>query len=249
MSACWFCIPSKRPPEDAERVLELWRERGYKIALVTDDQAWRNVDLQVISVTYQGYARSVNYLAERILSPNWAGQPGNDPDCDWICCGGDDTEPDLNHTADEIAAQLTEHFKGTFGVMQPTGDRFAGGSIDRICGSPWMGREFCERMYQGNGPLWPEYRHCFVDNELQEVSIRLGVLWQRRDLSHYHHHFTRHGDDARATAPPDFLREANSPEHWQKYGGIFGNRKRLGFPGHEPLALTAKSLAPDLLWQ
>jgi hypothetical protein len=32
----WYCIPSKRPPEEAEKCLKLWRERGYKIALWVD---------------------------------------------------------------------------------------------------------------------------------------------------------------------------------------------------------------------
>ena len=46
----------------------------------------------------------------------------------------------------------------TFGVMQPTGDRWGErngiATIDRIAGSPWMGREFCRRMYHGSGPMY-----------------------------------------------------------------------------------------------
>lgn len=257
----WLALPSKRPVEQAEPIFALWRERGYKIALVTDDQISRNVDLQCISVEYQGYARSVNYLAERILSPRWAGQPGNDPDCQWIVTGGDDTEPDQAHTADEIAAQCSEHFRtvalspenydwcealwpngcqpdqlATFGVMQPTGDPFAGNSISRICGSPWMGREFCQRINGGQGPFWPEYTHMFGDEEMQNVTLMLGILWQRPDLTHYHHHFMRQGDAAVRTEVPDFLREANSQAHWEKYKGLFTERQMAGFPGHETIS-------------
>ena len=89
----------------------------------------------------------------------------------------------------------------TFGVMQATGDRWgenepwaraqfpdAPAYIDRICGSPWIGREFARRMNQGKGPFWREYFHMFADEELQCVAQRLGVLWQRRDLTHHHEH-------------------------------------------------------------
>jgi hypothetical protein len=86
--------------------------------------------------------------------------------------------------AKQIAKECTAHFGGTFGVMQPTGDRWANGSIDRICGSPWLGREFCTRMYHGKGPMYGGYLHMFGDEELQHVATRLGVLWQRRDLTH-----------------------------------------------------------------
>ena len=79
----------------------------------------------------------------------------------------------------------------TFGIMQPTGDRWgadepwakalfpdAPAYIDRICGSPWIGREFARRMNEGAGPFHPAYRHMFADEELQCVAKRLGVLWQ-----------------------------------------------------------------------
>jgi hypothetical protein len=228
----WFAIPSKRSPYEAEPVLKLWRELGYKIALLTDDQETRNVHLQIVSVRYEGYSKSVNCLVERIL--------GGDPEASWIVSGGDDVEPDTCHTAEEIASQCAGHFAGTFGVMQPTGDRWADGSIDRICGSPWMGRDFCRRMNGGNGPFWPEYWHMFPDEEMQEVAKLLGILWQRRDLVHRHNHFCRVGeavDWAKGRANmPAFLQEANSAAHWQKYKDLFQSRKNAGFPGHEPVS-------------
>jgi hypothetical protein len=124
--------------------------------------------------------------------------------------------------------------------MQPTGDRFAGGSIDRICGSPWLGREFCRRMYGGRGPFFPEYRHMFVDEELQEVAKSLGCFWQRIDLVHLHLHFMRDSraltSNASRTEVPAHLVEANTREHWDKYKALFLARKGAGFPGHEPIA-------------
>ena len=180
---------------------------------------------------YPGYAIATNSLVKDVLS--------TDDSCDWTVGGGDDVQPDLNHTADEIAPQLTAHFAGTFGVMQPTGDRFARGSIDRIAGSPWIGREFARRMYGGNGPYWHEYTHMFVDEEIQCVAEKYGVFWQRRDLIHLHHHFQRESVALNSPAidkpRPAFLNEANSPEHWKKYQAIFKARKAAGFPGSEPL--------------
>lgn len=269
----WLTIPSARPPAEALPILALWRKQGYKIAL------WRDTYEQCIDEKcdttlngwpdpYPGYATTVNAIVKRVMKL--------DRHAEWFVWGGDDTEPDMNHTADEIAAQCSEHFRienesrqadrcvsgmlpdmlrstcPTFGVMQPTGDRFDGGQIDRICGSPWVGREFCRRINQGNGPLWPEYKHMWLDEELQHVAIKYGVLWQRPELIHLHHHFARASAHLNSGAVavneggvtlyggamkprPAFLDEANSGAHWSKYRGIFLERKRLGFPGSEPL--------------
>lgn len=114
----------------------------------------------------------------------------------------------------------------TFGVMQPTGDRFGenpnhhdpkmrGAYIDRICGSAWVGREFCRRAYGGQGPLWPKFVHMFGDEHLQRVAQKLGILWQRRDLIHYHDHPGRKPNyNAQVDAPPH-LKQWITDEHWQ----------------------------------
>lgn len=134
---------------------------------------------------------------------------------------------------------------GSFGAMQPTGDswgedelwairKYPAGQrryIERICGSAWLGREFCERMYGGKGPLWTGYTHMRVDEELQEVAIKMGALWQRPDLTQYHHHAQRD----RSKPIPEFLKRAYSPEHWAESSALFNQRKAAGFPGHEPL--------------
>lgn len=131
----------------------------------------------------------------------------------------------------------------TFGVMQPTGDRwgddplqqnFCGSAYaDRVCCSPWMGREFCRRMYGGDGPFWSGWHHMRVDEELQEVAIKLGVLWQRQDIIHLHRHW------ARADAPvmPGFLAEVNGAQHWVETTQLFKARRDAGFPGHEPIEM------------
>lgn len=258
----WYCIPSKRPAEQANEVLKLWRERGYKIALFVDasdyEQQTRETetpaDYREMAFAYPGYAKAVNALVRSVIRDN--------PDCDWIVTGGDDVEPDPNHSAEEIAKQCSGYFfrlqraetdsvgaqeLETFGVMQPTGDRWgadepwakqmypnAPAYIDRVCGSPWLGREFCRRMYGGTGPLFSGYYHMFEDEELQNVAQKLGVLWQRPDLTHHHRHW---GRKLGATPQdiPEFLKKVSGPEHWKEAKALFESRKAEGFPGHEPI--------------
>lgn len=271
----WLCIPSKRPPEEAEQVFRVWRERGYKIALWRDEyESAFDSYIQVIGA-YPGYARAVNDLALRCLRAQ--------PDCDWIVAAGDDTLPDPNKSADEIARECSEHFLDrawpkcwhwpagktleeaiadgsahqekqrlwsaanadtyrTFGVMQPTGDRDFGDAqgpyIDRVAGSPWLGREFCLRINQGNGPLWPGYFHMGVDEELQALAIKCGVFWQRPDLTHFHQHWGRPRPGERmgqASRRPAFLDRANSAKEWIAYKKLLKERQEAGFPGSEPL--------------
>lgn len=248
----WFAIPSKRPPAEAEPVLKLWRERGYLIAILRDagDLPLEGYHLEVRNGHYPGYGAAVNLLVRKILEV--------DAGAAWIVTGGDDVEPDLAHSAGEIADSTLEYFRAlnncvspiecrcTFGVMQPTGDRWgdeawsrarwpdAPAYIDRICGSPWLGREFCRRMYQGAGPLFAGYQHMYVDEELQAVAQHLGVLWQRRDLTHVHRHWGRKPGASEADIP-DFLKHANSAPEWARAKTLFDTRKAAGFPGHEPI--------------
>ena len=250
----WLCIPSARPPEEAEKVLKLWRQRGYKIALWRDDGAWHNSDLSADTVfqdSYPGYAIAVNRLIEMSAE--------RDPQAEWFVIGGDDVEPDAGHTAEEIEMQCSRYFGlqqerisktsrledrpttigpySTMGVMQPTGDRFAQGSIDKIAGSAWIGREFARRMYGGNGPLWSEYRRFYMDEELQAVAEQYGVFQQRRDLIHLHRHFMRVSDDVNSPAivTPVPAHLAHQEERWIPEQTIYRQRKALCFPESEPI--------------
>lgn len=251
----WLAIPSIRPRAEVEPILKLWIERGYKIALLRQGEPIGGLDLEIPTGEYLGWARSTNIMAKRIME--------EDPEMTFTVGGGDDYEPDLAHTAEEIAEVLCETFGDpaitftgsadrrevhpTFGVMQPTGDRWGddpaarahwgadrGAYIDRICGSPWMGREWCRRAYQGNGPMFAGYHHFYADEELQEVSARLGVLWQRRDLTQTHRHWGRKPGGADEEDVPAWYRERVSPD-WGPAGALFAERKAAGFPGSDPL--------------
>lgn len=254
--SCWFCIPSKRPPAEAQTCIDAWRDMGYNVAVCREryDGALR-VDMLLWVESYLGWAASTNKLVRDIMA--------NSTHAQWFVAGGDDYWPDPNKRADEIAEECGEYFgmrpdlawwgedsiskrmhkramgwgyqDSTFGVMQPTGDPWSdsnGRIIERIAGSPWLGREWCRRAYGGDGPLPPYYKHNFADEELQLVAQNLGVFWQRPDLVQEHRHWGRPGK-------PGGYR----PSWWNTQCGsdfgvareLFEQRKAAGFPGHELL--------------
>lgn len=260
----WVAMPSARPVEEVNARLEKWRRMGYKVALwrdhiyAPDSGAFAincaeipsdfHCDLLIVAAKYPGYYAAANGLVDQVFL--------KDQTCDWVVCAADDMDPDASKPADEIAWECSVNFgtrhdlaapltPGTFGVMQPTGDRWGEHEpwakaqhptrpayADRICGSPWIGREFARRVNLGKGPWWPEYLHMFGDEELLNVAEKLGVLWQRRDVIHYHDHCRRDG----VARTPAFLTEAYGPAHWTKYQELFARRKMAGFPGSELIA-------------
>lgn len=253
MSSVYYCIPSARPASEANLVLAKWHAMGYRIALWRDDD--RDVpicDLVLMNRDYPGYARAVNALAKEVLA--------RDAECNWVVTGGDDVEPDPNHQAEEIAEQCSVYFGAvprltdipmsqvqyeTFGVMQPTGDRWGEqpelgnlhplrtAYIDRVAGSPWMGREWCERANQGKGPLYPDFEHMFVDEFLQASAQKQGVLWQRPDLTQLHNHWQRGG----GKPCPSFLRRVSGPAHWNEAQALFERLKARKFVDGDPLSV------------
>lgn len=231
----YYCIPSIRP---GGGTLTTWREAGYKLAVLRQGDPI-GTDIEIPTGQYLGWARSINILSRAVFL--------REPDTQWIVSGGDDYLPDPDHIPEGIAVELSNHFDGTFGVMQPTGDRWGddaasrarwgedrGAMIDRIAGSPWLGREWCERTYGGRGPMPEEYMHCYADEELCEVAEKLGVYWRRRDLLQHHAHWLRENNS--------LSNRADMPESWpvaertyREGRALFEERKRLGYPGHEPL--------------
>lgn len=263
----WFVIPSKRPVAEARPCFEAWSKMGYRIAMARQradgivDGDYTHDPLVMEVSGYRGWARSVNLLVGIVMARH--------PEAEWFVTGGDDYFPDPTKRAEEIAQECSAYFarlhagpeaaagvdlsdkrlaaacdgllRRTFGVMQPTGDRWGErngiATIDRIAGSPWMGREFCRRMYHGSGPMYNGYYHNFADEELQCVAEKLGVFWQRRDLTQEHRHWARPRGDWRDA--PDWAHKINNPQFsdWDKSKALFAARKAAGFPGHEPLEI------------
>lgn len=245
----WLTIPSARPEGQVKETLAKWREQGYRIALWVDEPHVEPIADFYIVDPYPGYAVAVNSLIQEIMKNSV------DRSAQWFVIGGDDTLPDPTRRAEFIAAQCHDYFfstyntnlswrilwPGTFGVMQPTGDRFADGQIDRICGSAWIGRAFATLVNGGRGPLWPEYTHMFVDDELQQVAMKYGCFLQRPDLCQLHMQHARATEaiDSPATdtlrIPPHIKHDGYTQEHWEKYERLFNRRKAEGFPGSELL--------------
>jgi hypothetical protein len=215
----YFAIPSANP-DNCRRTLPRWREMGYKIAVLQNRvKADIPADIVVWSDHYPGWAASNNILCRDIV-------PAHVP---IVVCGGDDMLPDPNLTAQQLAHQFLEHFAnspdGTFGVMQPHGDNY---DPPVICGSPWLGRAWFTRMYQGTGGMCGSYRHFWADDELYWVARCWNALWLRSDVTQHHEHFFRTGQE--------------KPEYWAK--NVQGNdardtqlfiaRHSQGFPLHHP---------------
>lgn len=224
----WFAIPSKKSAAECNKTVALWQSRGYKVSVLRDvgDEANVFADM-VLGEEYRGYASAVNQLcfALKII-----------PDIEWIITGGDDVSPDPNHSPEQISTECTAHFNGTLGIMEPTGDRWmvdASGrcAAERVCVAPWLGREWIERGYEGHGPLCEAYHHFFVDEDLKNVTEKLGILWHRPDLIHYHAHWSRAGQER-----PKYLERAST--EWAKSKELFESRREAGFPGSGLLPLV-----------
>lgn len=235
----WYAIPSCRPRDNARKVLLEWVERGYSIATLRQGGP---LDLPLAGIhmptdRYLGWAQSINLLVKMILEA--------DKTAEWIVTGGDDYLPVTSKSADEIAGECKLHFYNrlsmaeistpealrgaSYGVMQPTGDRYGDGLIDTAAASPWMGQEWCRRSYMGNGPLWEGYFHYFADTELQHVAQLEGVFWQRPDLVQEHKHWSR---EPECTVPEHLIGPLGRYAFDQAQ---FEDRKLMGFPGHRSL--------------
>ena len=186
--------------------IAIWRDQNDELAAALNQEG---ASAMILVGKYPGYASATNTIIGHVFQ--------NVPEATWCVAGGDDTDPDPNWHPDHIALQLEAHFGGTFGVMQPTGDRWADGSIDLIAGSPWIGREWARRAHRGTGALCHRFFHMCVDNAAQYAAEREGVYLRRPDLMHRHNHFCRVGEAVDWSQPiPPHLVKANSDMEWTK---------------------------------
>jgi hypothetical protein len=213
----WLAIPSANP-DLCRKTLPVWREMGYRIAVLQNhEQGSIPADITVWRDEYPGWAESINILTREVV-PKTASI---------VVSGGDDMLPEARVPAHSIARQFHERFPDGFGVMQPQGDTYM--DAEHSCGSPWLGRGWIDRMYNGKGPMFGGYRHNWADLELFWLAKGLGALWQRPDLAQHHEHFWRTGEP--------------KPEYWaqqvEPYDRadvqLFLARSWLSFPGHVPI--------------
>ncbi|MHA1344996.1 MAG: glycosyltransferase family 2 protein [Candidatus Heimdallarchaeaceae archaeon] len=199
--------------EKSQRMIEAWHDRGYKVAVLVNPPNTDDMLIEAEIVIVQD--KWINFpVAANILCKIVSG--------DIVVVVGDDISPDPNSTAQEIGRDFLKRFPDTFGVIQPTGDEF--GCYNKCAVSPWLGRDFIEKAYEGKGPYWEEYFHYFSDQELQEYATQLGIFEQRKYVNQYHDHWQRQEEPQR----PGYLLPAK--KKWHKDKQIFQQRQKEGFP-------------------
>lgn len=202
----WCMFPTANP-ERCRETIRRWSERGYLCIAYIDDGVHRAeyhpdypgaLDDRMRALIlapddgapYPGYYNACNRLVRWMYRENvYHYEP---PAC--IVFIGDDMLPDPGRTAQQIAAEMIEHFGDHAGVMQPCGDP-QGDLIDglhnaaRICGSPWVNRAWIDGAFGGHGPMPPyPFRHFYGDQALKDYSEKAGALWMRPDLTQFHLH-------------------------------------------------------------
>lgn len=211
----WVVFPTANLA-NAAKAIDAWHAMGYRVACLLDGPYYHAklaADLTLRASIYHGWATSINELADMVES-------------EVVVAIGDDMYPDPKKGADIIQREFLDRFPDTYGVMQPTGDRFGASGI---CGSPWLGRAFCRRWNGGMGPFWPGYYHEYADTEMYDLTKAAGLLWQRPDLTHRHDHYMRR---AGATMP-GYMAKAYESRPQDK--ALYLERKGVGFPGHRPM--------------
>lgn len=221
----WYAIPSINE-ERCSVAFEKWKAMGYNTCVLLDrgKEQPRHADMILYTDKYEGYYKSFNEMAKTI---------GRDADI--MVTGGDDIWPDPNKNAQEIGRECLAKFPDGLFVMQPVGDIMPG--VHRICASPWIGRGWLDRGYQGKHPLWGGYIAFFGDQELKEISEKLKVLWQRSDLCQYHDHWSRVG------GPPKTEYQKRNDSFWTHDQNLYNSRKMQKFPHMWPLPPNSPKLA------
>jgi 2-polyprenyl-3-methyl-5-hydroxy-6-metoxy-1,4-benzoquinol methylase len=190
-----------------------WQALGYKVALLTNpplNARGLGADRVVEQEQWRGFPVAANLLCHEV--------PG-----DIVVVVGDDVLPDPDFSAQVLGHAFLEAFPDSFGVMQPTGDRY--GCWDIAAVSPWIGRRFIEEAYGGGGPFWPGYYHYWSDCELQTAATRLNVFIQHPEINQYHDHWERKKGQKR----PVYLEEAKAQHDKDK--ALYHRRARADFPG------------------
>lgn len=210
-------MPSANP-DNASRCVPAWRDLGYRVAVLEDRTPIPAAcDAKLTRAAYPGWGASINALFRETVPAS----------CPVVVGGGDDLFPDPNRRAEVIAGEFLERFPDTLGVMQPTGDDFE--ATSSICGSPWIGRAWMERMYGGSGGICERYTQQYADEELFWVAKCADRLWLRPDLTQRHEHFRRLGQ----SAPLYWVESAAANE--AEDCRVFIERSSAGFPGAAPV--------------
>lgn len=197
-----------------------WKPLGYQTFVLFDFATLKQNDPQTlvdqgvldffITVEdYRGWYASENHLMG--LAFDTYGH------CDWVVCAGTDMDPDPHFSAQNIALTLDPSR-----IMQPVGDRWDERNgvcaAERICGSPWISRQFFDKC---GGQVWDErFFHYFADEKLRDMAIGDYLLVQRKDLTHLHRHPNRE-----RRQKPGYLGRS-----WAADEALFKKEKAQNFP-------------------
>lgn len=217
------------PVAKADRALaasKLWLDAGYGMVMYQDAgtaEFVKHTRVSTLIGPYHGFWRAINLMAQHAF----------DDGANLVLYAGDDMSPDAKKSPHEIGEQYLQKFPTGFGVMQPSGDpqgkdETGKSAAQRICGSPWWGREWNSRAYRGRGPVDGRYHSFYADESIYEVSKQLNLLWMRDDLVQYHKHWSWGWT-------PREQYHARNQTHWMNDKAIFDESKLNGFPEGAPL--------------
>lgn len=217
----WVLIPTALKNHTYAHISK-WRMRGYNTGLFIDRgsemaSSAQTADL-LISTQYPGVWRAWNILAKAAVGLG----------AEVCVLAGDDMDPDPRLTGPEIMKEYKDHFPHLDGVMQPCGDPQGkdGSGVPaaaRICGSPWVGKEWINYSYLFDGPVNANYQAFYADEELLHYVKRKDRLWMRPDLTQFHHHWSW------GHLPRQDYHFRNQLL-WQKDKDLFEQRQKAGFP-------------------
>lgn len=218
MHDVWVCIPTAQK-KHVPGVLDQWSAKGYRVALWVDvGPVLPDMPISLLMMGhYPGVWRAWNALAKSVMATG----------ADVCILAGDDMHPDPVKSAQELATEYLAHFPTGLGVMQPCGDP-QGDLIDgmpnagRICGSPWVGRDWVRLAYGGRGPVNPKYTAFYADEELKIVAQQHDALWMRKDVTQYHFHWSWNH------LPKQAYHERNQ-KSWDLDKQLFESSKLTGF--------------------
>lgn len=227
---------------------ERWHAAGYRVSVASDlpETALRGVksDIPILRIRkYEGYFKCMNAMTQMLV---------NDYSADIVVCAGDGIEPHPGIRGHEIATIFAAKFKTGMGVMQPIGDDWAPGRMQRgtqswaehrmhktrpaseRCESPWLGRRFITD-FDPYGPFCPEYDQYFGDHELHDRAQAAGLLWKQPNLHQVSNHWSREGG-------PDIGQHQikNFERAYEKDYATYRARSSKSFPQWEPPKTAAQ---------
>jgi hypothetical protein len=234
----------------------MWMAKGYFVCIMIQkprkpflaDDSWRPPVPNTVSAIppvmvneWNGYYEAINIMSYVAVMKYKA---------EVVIAGSDKILPDTRYGAEELGKAFVMRFPRLFGVMHPVGDLWspevsgpsaqegmgmhgrkihATARSDQRCEGLWMGRRFILEMNGGRAPISPKYRHFFGDHELFHVARKLGILWQRSDVTQERIHWSRPGGPSM-----DAYDQRNFDQWYESDLAMWKVRSRDNFPGHEP---------------